>query len=107
MVSGWIDRPPNNSNLEYNPMSVTIEQLKTLSKEDMAALILKMQSAPQSRLTLKVNEAKGTVSIYGLQRFPVSLYPSQWERVLGMADAIKAALPAAQKIVDAKSPKAA
>ena len=87
-------------------MSVTIEQLKTLSKEDMAALILKLQSAPQSRLTLKVNEEKGTVSIYGLQRFPVSLYPSQWERVLGMADAIKAALPAAQKIVDAKSPKA-
>ena len=87
-------------------MSVTIEQLKTLSKEDMAALILKMQSAPQGRLTLKVNEAKGTVSIYGLQRFPVSLYPSQWERVLDMVDQIKAVLPAAQKIVDAKSPKA-
>ena len=84
-------------------MTVTIEQLKTLSKEDMAALILKMQAAPQSRLTLKVNEAKGTVSIYGLQRFPVSHYPSQWERVLGMADVIKAALPAAQKIVDAKT----
>ena len=88
-------------------MSVTIEQLKALSKEDMAALIHKMQAAPQSRLTIKVNEEKGTVSIYGLQRFPVSLYPSQWERVIGMADQIKAVLPAAQKIVDAKTPKAA
>ena len=88
-------------------MSVTINDLKKMSQEDMAALILKMQSAPQSRLTLKVNEAKGTVSIYGLQRFPVSLYPSQWERVIGMVDQIKAVLPAAQKIVDAKSPKAA
>jgi hypothetical protein len=88
-------------------MTVTLDQMKSMSKEDMAALILKMQSAPQGRLTLKVNEAKGTVSIYGLQRFPVSLYPSQWERVLGMVDQIKAVLPAAQKIVDAKSPKAA
>ena len=88
-------------------MTVTINDLKKMSQEDMAALILKMQSAPQSRLTLKVNEAKGTVSIYGLQRFPVSLYPSQWERVIGMVDQIKAVLPAAQKIVDAKTPKAA
>ena len=82
-------------------MSITIDQLKALSKEDLAALVLKMQSAPQNKLTVKVNDAKGTVSIYGLQRFPVTLYPSQWERVFGAADAIKAACAAGQKIIDA------
>lgn len=30
--------------------------------------------------TLKVSR-KGCVSVYGLGRFPVSLYPSQWERI--------------------------
>jgi hypothetical protein len=82
-------------------MSITIDQLKTMSKEDMAALVLKLQSAP-AKLTVKVND-KGTISIYGLQRFPVSLYPSQWERVFAAADQIKTMLPQAQKIVDIKN----
>jgi hypothetical protein len=74
-----------------------------MSKEDMAALVLKLQSAPQAKLTVKVNAEKGTISIYGLQRFPVSLYPSQWERVFAAADSIKAMLPQAQKIVAIKN----
>lgn len=39
--------------------------------------------------TLKVSE-KGAVSVYGLGRFPVTLYPEQWDRLLGMADDIRA-----------------
>jgi hypothetical protein len=30
----------------------------------------------------KEGKAEGTISVYGLQRFPVSLYPSQWDRLL-------------------------
>ena len=30
------------------------------------------------------------MSVYGLGRFPVTLYPEQWERLLGMSDEIKA-----------------
>jgi hypothetical protein len=37
---------------------------------------------------MKVSE-KGTLSVYGLGRFPVSLYRSQWERLLGMSEQIK------------------
>jgi hypothetical protein len=40
-------------------------------------------------MTLKVSE-KGGVSVYGLGRFPVTLYKEQWERLLGMADDIRA-----------------
>lgn len=90
-------------------MSISVETLKGMSKEDMAALILKMQSAPASKLTVKVKPETGTICVYGLQRFPVSLYASQWRRVLGEAKAaIEAAYPAADKITDAaKAAKAA
>jgi hypothetical protein len=37
---------------------------------------------------LKVSE-KGAVSIYGMGRFPVTLYKEQWLRLLDMADEIR------------------
>jgi hypothetical protein len=33
---------------------------------------------------------KGGVSVYGLGRFPVTLYKEQWTRLLAMADEIRA-----------------
>jgi hypothetical protein len=39
-------------------------------------------------ITLKVSE-RGCMSIYGLQRFPVSLYKEQWEIILDNADNIR------------------
>lgn len=39
----------------------------------------------------KVSE-KGALSLYGLQRLPVTLYSSQWERLLSGVDNIRAAL---------------
>jgi len=42
-------------------------------------------------VSLKVSE-KGGVSVYGLGRFPVTLYKEQWTRLLGMADEIRAFL---------------
>ena len=38
---------------------------------------------------MKVSE-KGAVSVYGLGRFPVTLYKEQWTKLLDMADDIKA-----------------
>ena len=39
-------------------------------------------------VSLKVSE-KGGVSVYGLGRFPVTLYKEQWTRLLEMADDIR------------------
>jgi hypothetical protein len=39
-------------------------------------------------VTLKVSE-KGGVSVYGLGRFPVTLYQEQWTKLLAMADDIR------------------
>ena len=45
--------------------------------------------AKTSRPTMiKVSE-KGGVSVYGLGRFPVTLYKEQWLKLLGMAEEIK------------------
>jgi hypothetical protein len=40
-------------------------------------------------MTLKVSE-KGGLSVYGLGRFPVTLYKEQWTKLLDMADDIRA-----------------
>jgi len=42
-------------------------------------------------VSLKVSE-KGGVSVYGLGRFPVTLYKEQWTKLLGMTDEIRAFL---------------
>ena len=40
-------------------------------------------------ISLKVSE-KGGVSVYGMGRWPVTLYKEQWLKLLGMADEIRA-----------------
>ena len=40
-------------------------------------------------VSMKVSE-KGGVSVYGLGRFPVTLYQEQWTKLLDMADQIRA-----------------
>ena len=39
-------------------------------------------------VSLKVSE-KGGVSVYGLGRFPVTLYKEQWTKLLDMAEEIR------------------
>ena len=48
---------------------------------------LKARSARS--VSIKVSE-KGGVSVYGLGRFPVTLYKEQWSKLLDMADEIRA-----------------
>jgi hypothetical protein len=50
---------------------------------------LKSRKAPA--IAIKVSE-KGGVSVYGLGRFPVTLYKEQWTKLLDMADQIRAFL---------------
>lgn len=67
-----------------------------MSDEDLKAELERLR-AENSRLkqrgsrgvSMKVSE-KGGVSIYGLGRFPVTLYKEQWEKLLDMSDDIRA-----------------
>ena len=56
-------------------------------------------------VSLKVSE-KGGVSVYGLGRFPVTLYKEQWARLLDMADDIRAFIKENESSLKAKEPKA-
>jgi hypothetical protein len=52
-------------------------------------------------VSLKVSE-KGGVSVYGLGRFPVTLYKQQWAKLLDMADEIRAFIKAHDHELKAK-----
>lgn len=59
--------------------------------EENARLQAALEAANQRRtpqMSLKVSP-KGAVSIYGLGRFPVTLYAGQWERVIEAAPQIR------------------
>jgi hypothetical protein len=47
-----------------------------------------LKKPTRGQMSLKVSE-KGALSVYGLGRFPVTLYREQWEKLLGMGDDIK------------------
>ena len=49
----------------------------------------KLKNRSTRGVSLKVSE-KGGVSVYGLGRFPVTLYKEQWTKLLEMADDIRA-----------------
>ncbi len=49
----------------------------------------RLKSGHARGVSLKVSE-KGGVSVYGLGRFPVTLYKEQWTKLLDMADDIRA-----------------
>ena len=50
---------------------------------------------------MKVSE-KGGLSVYGMGRFPVTLYKEQWLKLLDMGDEIRAFIEANQESLKAK-----
>jgi hypothetical protein len=66
------------------------------TREELLARVaeLERQAAEKKAsgaLSFKVSE-KGAVSVYGLGRFPVTLYYEQWQRLLGATDELRAFL---------------
>lgn len=78
----------HNSNNTQTPDAVQalIDQLRAENEALKAA----KKSGPR-RLTMKVS-AKGGLSVYGLGRFPITLYKAQWLKLLGIVDEIRAFL---------------
>jgi hypothetical protein len=62
-----------------------------LSVDEASKVLAELDSARRTALYCKVSQ-KGAVSLYGLQRMPVTLYVEQWERLLGFADQLQAFL---------------
>lgn len=69
----------------------------------IAALQAKLALASQpKRMTMKVSD-KGALSIYGLGRFPVTLYRGQWERLISAAPEITAFIEANATLLAVKA----
>jgi hypothetical protein len=66
------------------------EPKNDLSPEQMAARIAELENrlAKRGSISFKVSE-KGGVSVYGLGRFPVTLYLEQWEMLLSNAEELR------------------
>lgn len=82
---------------------INTTDLKGKSQAELLVIITAMQEAankPKS-LSCKVTE-KGGLSVYGLGRFPVTLYRGQWERLLGEVDMIKAFIEANKALLSVK-----
>lgn len=63
-------------------LKAEIERLKAENQK------LKTNKPERGTLTMKVSE-KGALSIYGMGRFPVTLYKEQWRKLLSIAEDIK------------------
>ena len=71
-----------------------------MSDEDLRAELERLRAENQALkqtsskgISLKVSE-KGGLSVYGLGRFPITLYKEQWTKLLDMSDEIRAFLKA-------------
>ena len=71
-----------------------------MSDEDMKAELERLRNenaalkkGAATGITMKVSE-KGGLSVYGMGRFPITLYKEQWLKLLDMSDDIRAFIKA-------------
>ena len=72
-----------NAKKNQDDLATLQEQIANLKAE----LKEKKKNTPK-QLSLKVSQ-KGAVSVYGLGRFPVTLYPAQMQRLLSIKEEIE------------------
>lgn len=79
-----------------------------MSDEDLRAENERLRSENEAlkkgaarAVSLKVSE-KGGVSVYGLGRFPITLYQEQWLKLLDMAEEIRSFITAHKSELKAK-----
>ena len=77
-------------------------------EEDLKATVARLRAENEAlkkhsakAISLKVSD-KGGVSVYGLGRFPVTLYQEQWLKLLDLAEDIRAFIAANKSKLKAK-----
>ena len=79
-----------------------------MSDEEMKAELERLRSensalkkGAASGITMKVSE-KGALSVYGMGRFPITLYKEQWLKLMDMSDAMRAFIAANDSVLKTK-----
>jgi hypothetical protein len=81
-VAGYAHIPGSESSMSED-VQAELDRLKAENE--------RLKGAQSRGMSMKVSE-KGALSVYGLGRFPVTLYKEQWTKLLAMAEDIKAFL---------------
>ena len=71
------------SKVDNAQVAELMEQLEVLRAENN-----KLKAKKETALSLKVSQ-KGACSVYGLGRFPVTLYKKQWKRLIAFVSTIE------------------
>jgi hypothetical protein len=74
-------------------MGIILQDLNNKSQAELLEIIANMRKSASSKLTLKVSE-KGALSVYGMGRWPITLYRAQWERLFANREAVEAFIAA-------------
>jgi hypothetical protein len=76
---------------------------KSMTREEMAARIAELEGrlSKGGGVSFKVSE-KGAVPVYGLGRFPVTLYLEQWETLLSHISELREFIEANRSILKTK-----
>jgi hypothetical protein len=85
MINRW---DPPRTVAASEGLGMSDEELERLRKENEA-----LKKGTSSNVRMKVSE-KGGLSVYGMGRFPVTLYKEQWLKLLAMSDEIRAFITA-------------
>ena len=80
--------PDENANAELERLRAENERLR--------------RTATSRGMTIKVSE-KGGVSVYGLGRFPVTLYKEQWLKLLDLGDELRVFIRDNESMLKTKS----
>lgn len=72
------------------------KELERLRSENAA-----LKKGAATGITMKVSE-KGGLSVYGMGRFPITLYKEQWSKLLDMTDEIRAFIAANEGTLKSK-----
>ena len=82
--------------------------MSAMSEEEMKAELERLRSensalkkGAASGITMKVSE-KGGLSVYGMGRFPITLYKEQWLKLMDMSDAMRAFIAANDSVLKTK-----
>ena len=78
-----------------------LRNLNEMTREQLIEALAVAEKATERKITLKVTE-KGGCSLYGLGRFPVTLYASQWDKLIANIDTVRAFIDTNRALLSTK-----
>jgi hypothetical protein len=85
----------NRSHVQRSSWNIVVSLVSVATEDELKTEIERLRAENEvlkrptrGQASLKVSE-KGALSVYGMGRFPVTLYREQWEKLLNMADEIR------------------